>query len=236
MRGFILIHTIYCRRKRKLEEQQNMRNRQTENENSLDKSIGDTDFEGTHAVWVSSGNIYGGGTYVPIPAKSEHTYLSVDTIDSSKKSGKISTKNSTNKELDNESIPDTRRLILRYSGTSSGSSDDGPTITPPSTAPSSSIMPRSDKPSTAGYEAPRISFPEIPPSTAPSSSIMPRSDKTSTAGHEPPRTSFPGSDVSLTSLYGKDAGIYDSILTDLEPRYIAHAVTDAPDQSLGHYI
>ena len=58
-------------------KQQNMRNKQTENENSLDKSIGDTDFEGTHAVWVSSGNIYGGGTYVPIPAKSEHTYLSV---------------------------------------------------------------------------------------------------------------------------------------------------------------
>ena len=198
-----------------------------------------------------------------------------DTIDSSKKSAKISTKNSTNKELDNESIPDTRRLILRYSGTSvesSGSSDDrssfSPTITPPSTAPSSSIMPRSDKPSTAGYEAPRInfpeippstapsssimprsdkpstagyeapriSFPEIPPSTAPSSSIMPRSDKPSTAGYEPPRTSFPGSDVSLSSLYGKDAGIYDSILTDLEPRYIAHAVTDAQDQSLGHCI
>ena len=210
--------SLCYRRKRKIEEeQQNLRNKQKENANSVDRSIGDTDFEGTNAVWVSSGNIYGGGSYVPIPPKSEHTYLSLDTVDSAKNSAKIntknSTKNSTNKELDNDSIPDTRRLILRYSGTSvesSGSSEGGssstssPTITPPSTAPSSSIMPPSKMTSTAGYEA--------------------------------PRASFVGSDVSLSSLYGKDAGMYDSILTDLEPRYIAHAVTDAPDQSLGHCI
>ena len=182
---------LFCRKRRKEEEEENLRNKQKENNNTIDESYGSLLVDGETSVWVSSGNLYGGGTYVPIPPKSEHTYLSVASA---------STRNSNNKEADEDGL-DTRKLILRYSGTSMDSSS------PPSSVSSSSLMTPTEKESTTGYEI-QVS-----------------------------RTSFPGSELSLSSIYGKDAGVYDSILTDLEPRYVGHAVADAPTkrrENIGH--
>ena len=200
--SFSIINIFFYFKRRREKEEDNVRSKQERDNNSLDKPPQEGSFSSTTMLWTSSGNTYGGGTYVPIPEKSEHTYLTVRSA---------SDKNSNQKEAEEENAPDTRRLILRYSGTSMESE---PTISPPSTISSSSLMTLpSDKLSSNGYLAQQTD--------------------------QLPRSSFPGSDVSLTSLYGKDSGIYASILSDLEPRHVGHALAEAPTKRrsiIGHCI
>ncbi len=137
-------------------------------------------------------------------------------------------------------VPDTKKLIMRYSGTSLESSSGPDRTISPGISPQSSVLDPDHgqfRESLIDYDlADNIQVHQI---SRQSSELDPEQGRfrESLINHEIGynnhinRPSFPvASDMSLSSLYGKDTSIYDTIKSDLESVYIPHAPAEPPLQ------
>lgn len=137
-------------------------------------------------------------------------------------------------------VPDTKKLIMRYSGTSLESSSGPDRTITPGMSPESSVLNTEHgqfRESLIDYDlADNIQVHQI---SRQSSELDPEQDRfrDSLINHEIGynshinRANFPvASDMSLSSLYGKDTSLYDTIKSDLDPMYIPHAPAEPPLQ------